>query len=83
VIRRGIFTAVPPAGDYLLSTTGLTWNVDRAGADGGVLRVLAGEPNKKSALATLLGLAAGERADAWESAGAGSYRLIERYRQPR
>jgi hypothetical protein len=60
VIRRGIFTAIPPAGDYFLSTTGLTWNVDRTSAGGGVLRILAGERNKKSALATLLGLAAGD-----------------------
>ena len=80
MIRRGIFTATPPAGDYLLSTTGLTWNVDRTSADGGVLRIHAGERDKKRALAALLGLAAGDRADAWETAGVGSYRLIERYR---
>ena len=79
-IRRRIFTAMPPAGDYILTTTGLTWNVDRKSADSAVLRIVAGEGSKKSAWTTILGLAAADRTDAWETAGPGSYRLIERYR---
>ena len=78
MIRRGIFTASPPAGDYILSTTGLTWNVDRTSATGGVLRVLAGEPNRKRALAALVGMADADDAGAWETVDAGSYRMIER-----
>lgn len=80
MIRRGIFTATPPAGDYILSTTGLTWSVDRPSADGLVMRVVAGERDRKSALARLLALAEGDRADAWETFGTGSYRLIKRCR---
>jgi hypothetical protein len=80
VFRRGIFTTTPPAGDYVLSGSGATWNVDRAKGDSVVLRFVAGERNKQSALATLLRLAAADKADAWETAGPGSYRLLERYR---
>jgi hypothetical protein len=83
VIRRRVFTATPPAGDYVLSTSGLTWNVDRTSATGGVLRILAGEPNRNSALEALLGLADADRAGAWETVGTGSYRLIERPDSPR
>jgi hypothetical protein len=77
VIRRGIFTTSPPAGDYVLSTSGLTWNVDRTSAAGGRSRVLAGEANKNIARAALLRLADADNAGAWETIGAGSYRLIE------
>jgi len=80
VIRRGIFTAVPPAGDYVLSTNGATWNVDRAKGSSTVLRLVAGERNRKSALTALLGLAGADKTDAWETAGPGSYRLVQRYR---
>ena len=82
MIRRDIFTATPPSGDYMLSTTGLTWSVDRTRSDGVVVRVVAGERNRKGALARLLALADGDSTDAWESFGAGSYRLIKRCRIP-
>jgi hypothetical protein len=80
VIRRGTFTAAPPAGDYVLSTTGATWNVDRTKGDSAVLRFVTGERTRTSALAALLGLAAADKTDAWETAGPGSYRLVQRYR---
>jgi len=80
VIRREIFsTDLPPQGDYILSPTGLTWNVRRATGSGSVMNV-AVEPDWKSALATLLSLAADDKADAWETSGHGSFRLIKRYR---
>jgi hypothetical protein len=80
VIRRDTFTTTPPSGDYVLSTTGLTWSIDRTSPDGVVMRIVAGERTKKGALARLLMLAEGDRADAWETFGTGSYRLIKRCR---
>jgi hypothetical protein len=77
VIRRGVFTTAPPVGDYVLSTSGLTWNVDRTSAAGALSRILAGEANKKTARAALLRLADADKAGAWENIGAGSYQLIE------
>jgi hypothetical protein len=80
VIRRDIFTANPPRGDYILSPTGLTWGVRRTNGNGSVMNISAGERNRKIALATLLSLAEGDKADAWETVGTGSFRLIKRYR---
>jgi len=80
VIRRDVFTASPPGGDYILSSTGLTWHVRRTNGSGSVMSISAGELNRKSALAALLSLAEGDKADAWEAAGTGSFRLIRRYR---
>jgi hypothetical protein len=47
------------------------------------LRVLAGEPNRKRALATLVGMADADKAGAWETVDAGSYRMIERRQSQR
>jgi len=80
LIRRDIFAAHPPRGDYFLSPTGLTWGVRRTNDHGSVMSISAGEGNKKTALATLLSLAEGAQADAWETAGTGAFRLIKRYR---
>ncbi len=79
-MSRAIYTADPPQGDYFLSPTGLTWHVRRTNGHGSVLSVSAGERNRKSALATLLSLAEGDKADAWETAGPDSFRLIKRFR---
>ena len=80
LMRRDVFSAdMPPSGDYFLSPTGVSWNVRRCTANGSVLNI-AVEPDWKSALTTVLSLAESEKADAWETAGGGSYRLIKRYR---
>lgn len=79
-MHRDIFTADPPRGDYLLSPTGLTWGVRRVNDTGGVMSISEGERNRKKAVAALLSLAEGDKADAWEPAGPGSFRLIKRYR---
>lgn len=80
MIRRDIFTARPPRGDYFLSPTGLTWDVRRTTGAGSVMSVSTGARDRKSALAALLSLAEGDKADVWETEGTGSFRLIKRYR---
>jgi hypothetical protein len=80
LIRQQIFTASPPCGDYILGSTGVSWNVDRTNGNGSVMRISAGERNKKTALAALLSLAEGDKTDAWEPVGTNSYRLIKRHR---
>ena len=79
-MRRDIFTAHPPHGDYILSPTGFTWDVRRATGSGSVMSISTGERNRKAALASLLALAEGDKADAWETAGTGSFWLLQRYR---
>jgi len=79
-MRRDVFTAHPPHGDYILSPTGFTWDVRRATGNGSVMSISTGERNRKAALASLLVLAEGDKADAWETAGTGSFWLLQRYR---
>lgn len=78
--RRAVFTARPPHGDYILSPTGFSWDIRRATSNGSVMGISAGERNRKVALASLLALAEGDKADAWETVGTGSFWLIKRYR---
>ena len=80
MFRRDVFTARPPAGDYVLGTTGLTWGIGRSNVDGSVMQMTAGEREKSVAVATILMIADGNGADAWETFGTGSYRLVKRYR---
>jgi hypothetical protein len=80
MLRRDVFTARPPAGDYILRPTGLTWGIGRSNSDGSVMQMTAGDREKNVAVATLLMLADRNGADAWETVGTGSYRLVKRYR---
>lgn len=80
MLRRSVFTARPPAGDYILRPTGLTWGIGRSNVDGSVIQMTAGDREKNVAVATLLMLADRNGADAWETVGTGSYRLVKRYR---
>jgi hypothetical protein len=80
MLRRKVFTARPPAGDYILSPTGFTWGIGRSNVDGSFMQMTAGEREKNVALGTLLMLADRNGADAWETVGTGSYRLVKRYR---
>jgi hypothetical protein len=80
MLRRDVFTGRPPAGDYILGSTGLTWGIGRSNVDGSLMQMTAGEREKNLALATLLMLADRNGADAWETIGAGSYRLVKRDR---
>ena len=78
--RPRIFSTNPPPGDYILTTSGLSWNLDRRTDTGGMLRIHAGEQNRQTAVVKLLGLAEQDRSDAWEIFGTDTYRLLKRYR---
>ena len=80
MLRRNVYTVRPPAGDYILCPTGVTWNIRRSNDDGSFMQMTAGEREKNVALGTLLMLADGSGADAWETVSTGSYRLVKRYR---
>jgi hypothetical protein len=79
-MRREIFTVSPPQGDYILNPTGYTWHVRRATGTGSVLSVSTTSRTRKDGLATMLSMAEADRADAWENDGAGSFRLVKRFR---
>ena len=80
MLHRKVFTDRPPDGDYILSPTGFTWSIGRSNVDGSLMQMTAGEREKNVALATLVMLADRDGADAWETVGTGSYRLVKRYR---
>ncbi|HSG01711.1 MAG TPA: hypothetical protein VLA20_11290 [Vicinamibacterales bacterium] len=80
MIRRAVFSTVPQRDDYVLTPTGLTWNIDRAHGDGSVSRVSSGERDRAVAQRALLSLAARDGTDAWAGAGIRFYQLIERHR---
>lgn len=79
-MHRDRLTTNPPQGDYILSPTGLTWNVLRRNAHGGGEGISVGDRDKQTALARLLSLAAAERVDGWETAGTGIFWRVTRFR---
>jgi hypothetical protein len=79
-MRREIFTASPPQGDYILNPNGYTWHIRRATGVGSMLSISVADRTRKTALATLLSLAEADQADAWENEGPESFRLIKRFR---
>ena len=78
-IRRAVFTASPPKGDYVLSPTGYSWNVSRSNGDGSAQRLFAGARDRAVALSYVVSLADANGSDAWESSGSSSFSLIARY----
>jgi hypothetical protein len=80
VFRRKTLTTNPPAGDYILSPTGYSWNVRRSIGGGSVESIAAGERTKAVALASLLSIAEADKTDAWETAGTNVFWLLRRFR---
>jgi hypothetical protein len=73
MMRRDVFTARPPRGDYILSPTGFSWDIRRATGNGSATSISSGERSRKVALAALLALADGDKTDAWETVGMGFF----------
>ena len=78
-IRRAVFIASPPKGDYVLSPTGYTWNVRLSNGDGSAQSLFAGARDRGVALSYAISLADANGTDAWETTGTGSCWLIARY----
>ena len=81
-MRRDTLTTEPREGDYILSPTGLTWNVLRSSGDHSASSISVGDRDRKTALARLRSLAEADSADGWETAGTGLFWQITRYRPP-
>ena len=80
MLRRETLTTSPPAGDYILSPTGYSWNVRRSIGNGSGQSVAAGERKKAIAQARLVSLAEADKTDAWETVGTGVFWLLRRFR---
>ena len=77
----GTYTAHPIEGDYLLTYTGLTWNILRRTGHDSAMSISTGDKNRKIALARLRTLTETNRADGWEADGPDLFRQITRFRR--
>ena len=74
------YTRHPLAGDYILDRTGVSWSVNRSLGNGAVARLTEGGVHKGTARDAVVKSAHTDATDAWETAGAGTFRLLEAYR---
>jgi hypothetical protein len=79
-ILRETLSDAPPNGDYILSTTGFSWNVRRSNGDGSVQSIDDGGRDKAVAFARVITLAGDDRTDAWETVSGGEFWLLRRFR---
>ena len=78
---RDTLTTDPREGDYILSPTGLTWNILRRTGDHSGKSISVGDRKKKTAVARLRSLAEADQADGWETAGTGLFWQITGFRK--
>ncbi len=81
MMHREIYTARPIVGDYILSFTGLSWNILRRVGDDSALSISTGDRDRKSALARIRTLSESDGADAWQADGDNLFRQIVRFRR--
>ena len=80
-MHRDVYAAKLVPGDYILSFTGLTWNVLRHMSDGAAMSVSTGDRDRKKALARVRSLSETDGADGWEADGDKLFRQIVRFRR--
>lgn len=80
MFSRKTLTAQPPAGDYILRTTGFSWSMRRSNGNGAAHSISEGDRDRQTALAKLLLLAEADHTDAWETVGNGVFWLVKRFR---
>ena len=78
---RATHTARPLEGDYILSFTGITWNVLRSTGELSATSIASGVRDRKTALARIRTLSDQEGADGWEADGHDLFRQITRFRR--
>ena len=74
-------SARPNKGDYILSCTGLTWNVLRSTGEFSTMSVTSSDRDRATALARIRTLAERDGADGWETDGPDLFRQITRFRR--
>jgi hypothetical protein len=79
--NRETLSKLPRQGDYILSPTGLTWNVLRRNENHSGQSISVGDPDRKTALARLRSLTEADHSDGWETAGKGLFRRVTRFRK--
>ena len=81
MMQREVYTARPVTGDYILSFTGLSWNVLRRVGDDSAMSISTGDRDRKAALARIRTLSETDGTDAWQMDGDNLFRQIVRFRR--
>ena len=79
-MTRDTLTTNPPAGDYILSPTGFTWNVLRRDGPGSSISLSTGDRKRETAVIRIRSMAERDRVDGWATAGTGMFWRITRFR---
>jgi hypothetical protein len=77
---RETTTTQPLERDYVLGTTGLSWNVRRSNGVGGFFSVSEGNRDRRAAVIKALSLGEADRTDVWETLGNGVFWRLGRFR---
>ena len=72
--------AEPVDGDYILSSTGYSWNVRRRNGDG-TQSISEGERDKAVARAQVISRADTDKTDAWQKTSPGEFWLLKAFRR--
>jgi hypothetical protein len=80
-MQRDTHTARPVSGDYILSFTGVTWNVLRSTGELSAMSVTSGDRDREAALDRIRRFTEHESADGWEADGHDLFRQITRFRR--
>ena len=80
-MQRDVYASKPMIGDYILSFTGISWNVLRNTGNGSAMSVSTGDRDRKVALARIRTLSETDGADGWESDGDHLFRQVVRFRR--
>ena len=80
MVRRETVTLQPLEHDYILGTTGYSWNVRRSHGGGAVSSVSEAIRDRHTALSRALSLAEADDTDAWETVGTGVFWLLKGFR---
>jgi hypothetical protein len=81
LMQRYTHSPRPLKGDYILSFTGLTWNVLRSSGELSATSVTSGDRDRKTALARIRTLTEQDGADGWEADGRDLFRQVTRFRR--
>ena len=80
-MHRDVYTATPVIGDYILRSTGYSWNVLRYIGSGAATSISTGDRLRKSALERVRSLSETDGADGWEASSNNLFRQIVRFRR--
>ena len=81
MMHREVYTARPIIGDYILSFTGLSWNILRRIGENRALSISTGDRDRKTALERIRTLSEADGSDAWQVDDDHLFRQIVRFRR--